>query len=107
MNRIVLLVLSAILLILSFPNFNLEFLAWIAMVPLFFAVEGQKPFKAFLNSYLAGFLFFLGTGYWLIHVTLPGMIIVVLYLALYFGLFGIASRFFLPTTQKPQHTPSR
>ena len=89
MNRIVLLVLSAILLILSFPNFNLEFLAWIAMVPLFFAVEGQKPFKAFLSSYLTGFLFFLGTVYWLIHVTLPGMIVVVSYLALYFGFFGL------------------
>lgn len=31
----------------------------------------------------------MGTIYWLIHVTLPGMIAVVLYLALYFGLFGL------------------
>ena len=92
--QLLLVLISSLLLILSFPNFNFEFLAWIAIVPLFFAVEGQKPFKAFLSSYLAGFLFFLGTVYWLIHVTLPGMIIVVLYLALYFGFFGlvIASR---------------
>ncbi|MDI7261335.1 MAG: hypothetical protein QME90_15640, partial [Thermodesulfobacteriota bacterium] len=32
--------LSGILLILSFPNFDLEFLAWFAFVPLFYAVEG-------------------------------------------------------------------
>lgn len=88
-SRIVLAVLSAVLLILSFPGFNMWVFAWIAFIPLFFALEGQKPLKAFLISYLTGFLFFLGTVYWLIHVTLPGMIIVVAYLSLYFGLFGL------------------
>ena len=89
MKRIALIILSAILLILSFPNFNIEFLAWFAFVPLFFAIDNQKPSRAFVLSYVCGFLFFLGTTYWLIHVTLPGMIAVVLYLALYFGLFGL------------------
>lgn len=88
-------VLSAVLLILSFPNFNFEFFAWIAFVPLFFAVENKKPLQAFLTAYLAGVIFFLGTVYWLIHVTLPGMIAVVLYLALYFGFFGLAGSYFL------------
>lgn len=87
--------LSAILLILSFPNFNFEFLAWIAFVPLFFAIENKKPLQAFLAAYLAGVIFFFGTVYWLIHVTLPGMIVVVLYLALYFGIFGLACNYFL------------
>lgn len=87
--RLILVLISSILLILSFPNFNLEFLAWIALVPLFFAIDSQKPSRTFLLSYLSGALFFLGTVYWLIHVTLPGMIAVVLYLALYFGLFGL------------------
>ena len=87
--RIALAVLSAVLLILSFPGFNMWIFAWVAFIPLFFAIEGQKPFKAFLISYLTGFLFFLGTIYWLIHVTLPGMLAVVAYLALYFGLFGL------------------
>ena len=40
-------------------------------------------------AYLTGFLFFLGTIYWLVHVSLPGMLIVVAYLALYFGFFGL------------------
>lgn len=85
-------VLSAILLIFAFPPFNIWLLAWVAFVPLFFAIDNQRPLKAFLMSYLSGFLFFLGTMYWLIHVTLPGMIIVVAYLALYFGVFGIIIR---------------
>lgn len=91
--RILLIIVSAGLLILSFPSFNFECLAWIALVPLFFAIENQKPLKAFLTSYLIGTLFFLGTIYWLIHVTLPGMILVILYLALYFGLFGFIASY--------------
>ncbi|MFA5255762.1 MAG: apolipoprotein N-acyltransferase [Candidatus Omnitrophota bacterium] len=82
-------IVSAILLILSFPGFNFWILAWVAFIPLFLALEGQGPFKAFLISYLTGFLFFLGTIYWLIHVSMPGMLIVVAYLALYFGFFGL------------------
>jgi len=85
-----LVVLSAALLILSFPNFNLSFLAWIALVPLLFAIENKTPREAFGLAYLCGAIFFLGTIYWLIHVTLPGMIGLALFLALYFGLFGLA-----------------
>jgi len=33
--RVFLCLLSAILLILSFPNFNIEFFAWFGFVPLF------------------------------------------------------------------------
>jgi len=102
--RIALAVLSAVLLILSFPGFNMWIFAWIAFIPLFFALENQGPFKAFLISYLTGFLFFLGTIYWLIHVTLPGMIVVVAYLALYFGLFGLLisySKLSTPYSQLP------
>jgi len=92
-HKPLLIAISAILLVLSFPNFNLWFLAWVGLVPLFFAIKGQRPFKAFLVSYITGVLFFLGTIYWLIHVTLPGMIIAVLYLALYFGIFGLVSSY--------------
>lgn len=87
--RALLAVLSATLFILSFPGFNLWIFAWVAFVPLFFAIEGVRPLKAFLISYMTGFIFFLGTMYWLIHVTLPGMLVVVAYLSLYFGFFGL------------------
>ena len=81
---------SAFLLVLSFPSFNIWFFAWFGLVPLFFAIERRTPLQAFFLSYAAGVLFFLGTMYWLIHVTLPGMIVLILYLALYFGLFGLS-----------------
>ncbi|MDP3732740.1 MAG: apolipoprotein N-acyltransferase [Candidatus Omnitrophota bacterium] len=82
--------LSAGLLIFSFPNFNFWLFAWFGFVPLFLAIQRKCKTKAFLLSYLTGVIFWLGIIYWLIHVTLPGMIILVLYLALYFGIFGLA-----------------
>lgn len=93
-------VLSALLLVLSFPDFNLEFLAWVSFVPLFFAIENKRPAKAFILAYFSGIIFFLGTIYWLIHVTLPGMIVVVLYLAVYFGLFGLICSYYLKTAKR-------
>lgn len=87
--RLSLSVLAALLLILSFPPFNIWIFAWMAFIPLLFAIEGQKPLRAFLLSYLTGYLFFIGTIYWLIHVTLPGMFAIAAYLAIYFGLFGV------------------
>ncbi len=87
--QLMLAVVSALLLILSYPGFNLWILAWVAFVPLFKAIDGQKPLKAFLLAYLTGFLFFLGTIYWLVHVSLLGMLFLVAYLALYFGFFGL------------------
>ena len=96
--QLLLAVASSLLLILAFPNFYLTHLAWIAIIPILFAVDGQSPRKAFAIFYLTGILFFLGTIYWLIHVTLPGMIAVVLFLGLYFGLFGLMLSKVLPTT---------
>ena len=105
-QRTALAVVSAALLVLSFPGFNLWILAWMALIPLFFAVDGQRPLKAFLAAYLTGFLFFLGTMYWLIHVTLPGMLVVVAYLALYFGFFGLIVNIFLRMTNDEQRLPA-
>jgi apolipoprotein N-acyltransferase len=82
-------VLSGILLSLSFPNFNLTFLAWFGLVPLFLATKGCSLKKTFTLWYLGGVVFYLITIYWIIHVTLIGLVLLVLYLALYFGAFGI------------------
>jgi len=80
---------SALLLIFAFPNFNLSFLAFIGFIPLFFVIKKKSPKNAFLISYVCGFLFYLGTLYWLYHVTVIGLVVLCLYLAVYFGIFGI------------------
>ena len=99
---------SAILLILSFPDFNLWILAWFGFVPLFFAIKNKSRGHAFLLAYFTGVIFWSVTIYWLVHVTLPGTILLVLYLALYFGLFGavISRTFLMPTFYHPVLIPS-
>jgi len=82
-------ILSAVLLILSFPNYNIWLLAWFGFIPLFFAVKDKSKGKAFLLAYFTGIIFWAGVIYWLMHVTLLGLILLVLYLALYFGIFGL------------------
>ena len=81
-------IISAILLIFAYPNFNLSFSVFIAFVPLFLAIQDKTPKEAFRISYVCGFLFYLGVLYWLYHDTFFGLIVLCLYLALYFGIFG-------------------
>ncbi|MFH0827498.1 MAG: apolipoprotein N-acyltransferase [Candidatus Omnitrophota bacterium] len=81
--------LCAGLLILSFPGFNIWPAAWFAFVPLFFLLQNKSKLKAFLLAYLTGVLFWAGAIYWLVHVTLLGTVILILYLALFFGFFGL------------------
>lgn len=60
--------LSALLLVLSFPDFNLWPLAWIALAPLFFAIARRPQTKrSFLLGWLTGTLYFYGSCYWLTY----------------------------------------
>ena len=86
--------LSAVFLILAFPQTDFWILAWIALVPLFYVLDGKNMRAAFGRAYLTGFIFFAATFYWFIHVTAIGAFLIVSYLAIYFGLFGLGYSFF-------------
>jgi apolipoprotein N-acyltransferase len=59
---------TALLLILSFPNFEFYPLAWIALVPLLVIIaKHPSPRRAFLLGSLTGFVFFYATCYWLTY----------------------------------------
>jgi apolipoprotein N-acyltransferase len=62
-------VLSAILLILAFPDFELWFAAWFGLVPIFIAVERNKDStaKCFWLGLLGGTVFFYGSCWWLTY----------------------------------------
>ncbi|UCD84672.1 MAG: apolipoprotein N-acyltransferase [Deltaproteobacteria bacterium] len=60
-------VLSALLLISIFPVLDLEFLAWVTFVPLFFAIKDSRPTRAFWLGYLSGVIGFTGILYWITH----------------------------------------
>ena len=59
--------LSGVLLVLAFPDFEFWFLAWFALVPLLLAVEREKDsgLRSFFVGWLFGFCFFTGTCWWL------------------------------------------
>lgn len=60
--------LAAVLLIISFPDFNLSSLAWIALVPFLFVVaRNPRPRRSFLLGWLFGSVFFYGSCYWLTY----------------------------------------
>lgn len=82
-------VLSGILLALPFCLGKLWIFAWFGFVPLFFALRDKGRLQSFLLSYLCGIIFWSITVYWLIHVTLLGQLLLILYLSLYFGIFGV------------------
>lgn len=98
--RLALAILSGIALVLAFPPFGAGFLAWGALVPLFFSLDGVSRRTAFLLGSASGLAFYLGTVYWVIHsmynfggvplgVSILVMLSLVLYLSLYAGVFAL------------------
>ena len=85
--------LSGCSLVLAFPPLDQGALAWIGLVPLLTALDGERPRKQFGIGFLTGLFFFLGSLFWLRHVTWVGLIILCLYLALYFALFAVWAGF--------------
>lgn len=102
-------VFSAFLLSLPFSSGKLWIISWFGFLPLFSSLRNKSGLQAFLLAYICGVVFWLFTIYWLVHVTLLGTVILILYLAFYFGLFGslffttntelrISALFFIPST---------
>ncbi|MDD5477417.1 MAG: apolipoprotein N-acyltransferase [Candidatus Omnitrophica bacterium] len=88
MSAVILAVLAAVLLSLSFSSFNLWLFGWCGFIPLFVALENKSLRQSFIAAYLCGIVFWSLTIYWLIHVTLAGQIVLILYLAVYPAIFG-------------------
>jgi apolipoprotein N-acyltransferase len=59
--------LSGILLVLSFPVFDLYAFAWIAFVPLLLSLWEKNPKETFVAGFLFGVTYFFGTLYWIYH----------------------------------------
>jgi apolipoprotein N-acyltransferase len=80
---------------LSMPGSGLDFLIWFALAPLFYALQGHRPRRAFQISLVAGACFFGVLFYWLYTLwdwasffIIPGYLLLIGYLALYWGAFG-------------------
>ncbi len=60
-------IISAVLLVFAFPDYELWFLAYIALIPLFYAIEQEKESKAksFALGWIWGICFFFGSCWWI------------------------------------------
>ena len=92
MRRFSLVVISAFLSVCAF--YRCEFLIFLGIVPFLFVIfKTDSRKKRFLSGYVWGAVYFAGLCYWLIHISLLGMIILIMYLALYPAVFAVLCRF--------------
>ncbi len=91
--------LTGIFLTLSFPPFKYYALAWVAFVPLFWALSKVNLSTAFNLGLLCGTVHYFGLLYWIVYATVkygglsyPSgillLVLLVIYLSLYFALFS-------------------
>ena len=86
--------LTGVLAVLCFAPFGQTWLCWIALTPLLAAVwfsgEGGKRrwLRDLLLGYLAGVISFWGVFSWLRTVTVPGLVLVGLYMGVYFAIWA-------------------
>lgn len=93
---------SAVLLVLPYHFGGCWPLAFIALIPYLFTIRPGATSAAFLRSYIFGILFFSLLGYWLNYVNVFGFVLLALYLALYFAVFGYFVSAFLSPEENAQ-----
>jgi apolipoprotein N-acyltransferase len=90
--------LSGVLLVLIFPRFNLEFLAWFALVPLFFSIQDQPLARATWLGFWAGMVFYFFGLYWVTNtltnygniplwLSIPILALLAAYLSFFLAIF--------------------
>jgi len=95
------------MLTLSFPSHDICRLAWVALVPLFYAVRNLSFKKSFYIGFSAGIVHYITLLYWLagtiktyghlpVYLCIPPLILLSAYLAVYLGLFTAFVSFLRP-----------
>ena len=96
---------SGLFLPLSFPKSDLGLLAWIALVPLHWALDGKSKTQAFLIGWLSGTIAFTGMMAWVVNtmntygkvplvISYGIMLLLTIYLGLYVGLYSAGAVWF-------------
>jgi apolipoprotein N-acyltransferase len=92
----ILALLSGLLLALSMPGPDLGWLAWIALIPLLWALKGKEPKQALRIGWFSGTIFFGGLLYWFYTLwdwasgfIVIGYLILIVYLGIYGGVFSV------------------
>jgi len=99
-NNIFLAFLSGFLFFLSFPKYGFGFFAWIAFIPLFFALKNAVTISQGLRlGFITGLIGYIGQIYWIafvivnygylpIYIGISLMLLLACYLSIYISLFA-------------------
>ena len=94
-RQILLSVVTAVLLVLSFPKLSQGWFSYVALVPLLYIVG--RPRRSFILGWFAGGVFYAALLWWVLFLQADeasapllatGVVVLVLYLGLYFGLYA-------------------
>jgi apolipoprotein N-acyltransferase len=106
-------VLTGVLTTICFAPFEQTWLCWIALTPLLAAVwfanagTRRRWLRDLLLGYVAGVVFFWGVFSWLHTVTVPGLILVGLYMGVYFAIWSWLAGLLRPHRPLPAPAPRR
>jgi apolipoprotein N-acyltransferase len=92
---------SGLLMTAAFPDIELSWLAWIALIPLLISLDGQSPKSGFRLGFIFGIVHYLSLMYWLVHtlmtfghlpvyLSVPLLFLLAAYMALYPAIFSAA-----------------
>jgi apolipoprotein N-acyltransferase len=106
-GKVAILIASVVLLTLALAPAKQFYLAWVGLVPWMLVVRGTRtPARAFWWSWLAGTFFFAANLWWLIYVTAPGAVTLVIYLGMYWGAAALIVRAWIKTPQPASLEPN-
>lgn len=88
---------SGILLALAFPKFELFYLVFVALVPLFLVLRGERGLRAFGLGFITGFLYYLISLFWISNAMrnysnlgfVPSVLVVLLLVCFLAALVGV------------------
>ena len=103
---------SGILVVLSFPFFDLYFLSWAAFVPLILSLWKTNSRQAFISGFTFGIIYFFGTQYWIYHsinhyggisfiTSIAIVLLLCCYLSLYPAIFSVLFSSMINKTKLP------
>jgi len=87
--------LSAAIIVLSFPTANLHFLIWVFLIPILYMLYEKGPSRSLAYGLLAGFLANIGILYWIFNSVLAhsnsfiGAVVALCALSMYIALYTI------------------
>jgi apolipoprotein N-acyltransferase len=104
LKKILLAVLSGLMLSASFPSGHLEWMAWVAIIPLLISIEKERPLNSFRLGMIAGLAHYLTLLYWTVYAVntygelglIPSvgiLFLLCLYLSLYPAAFAVLANF--------------